>query len=307
MGRAQANSRLGLERTKTASLGRIGYCLEQTGCKAKRRARINHIPYGTIGAVLVTAAPCALVWPAAMIVWGTGYVASTHSHHCVQLVLALDGIVRIRPGPGHRWMMCSAALVRPDAPHEVSVPDSSILLTFVDAESALGAALMKNVDSDINAVPEGTVSTWRRYLGDPGVLTPKRVEPWIRQQVLRDGRAPKIHPAVRRVLRVAREEIIHRGDLSLERLASVAKLSPSRLMHVFTESVGVPIRPYFRWLRMQIAIGQMMGGAKIAEAADRAGFSDAAHLARTIRRLMGMTPGELIRRHADDRAGFVSL
>ena len=47
--------------------------------------------------------------------------------------------------------------------------------------------------------------------------------------------------------------------------------------------------------------------ASITGAAQRSGFSDAAHLTRTLRRMLGMTPGELIRRRAPVRASFVSL
>jgi AraC-like DNA-binding protein len=77
-------------------------------------------------------------------------------------------------------------------------------------------------------------------------------------------------------------------------------------MHVFTASVGVPLRPYILWLRLQVACGEMMRGASIAGAAQRAGFSDAAHLNRTLRRMMGMTPGELMHRRAATRAAFAS-
>jgi hypothetical protein len=40
--------------------------------------------------MLIAAAPGALLWPAAIVVWGPGYVSAAHRHHCVQLVMALD-------------------------------------------------------------------------------------------------------------------------------------------------------------------------------------------------------------------------
>ena len=92
--------------------------------------------------MLVAAAPYALLWPAAMIVWGPGYTSSKHRRHCVQLVMALAGRLRIRGGAGRGWKACGAALIRPDASHEVDAADARILLAFVDAESDLGAALL---------------------------------------------------------------------------------------------------------------------------------------------------------------------
>jgi AraC-like DNA-binding protein len=241
-----------------------------------------------------------------MIVWGPGFTASKHRHHCVQLVMALQGRLRVRSGPRRKWIACGAALVQPDALHEIDATGVSLLLAFVDVESELGAALLQTISSKIVVVPEATVSFWRRCLGDPATLTAERVEPWIRNQLLPERQEPKLHPAVRRVLRTIRNEIETRDDFSLKRMAQVAGLSPSRFMHVFTESVGVPLRPYILWLRLQMACGEVMSGATIAAAAQRAGFSDAAHLNRTLRRMMGMTPGEMLQRRAATRAAFAS-
>jgi AraC-like DNA-binding protein len=76
-------------------------------------------------------------------------------------------------------------------------------------------------------------------------------------------------------------------------LAGIAALSPSRFMHAFTESIGVPVRPYILWLRLQRAACDLMNGATVTNAAHRAGFSDAAHLTRTVRRMLGATPSDL--------------
>jgi AraC-like DNA-binding protein len=64
-------------------------------------------------------------------------------------------------------------------------------------------------------------------------------------------------------------------------------------MHVFTASVGVPLRPYVLWLRLQRASYELMNGATVTETAHIAGFSDAAHLTRTFRRMPGTTPTDL--------------
>ena len=64
-------------------------------------------------------------------------------------------------------------------------------------------------------------------------------------------------------------------------------------MHAFTDSVGVPLRPYVLWLRLQQAMCELGGAANVTTAAQNAGFSDAAHLTRTFRRMLGLTPTEL--------------
>jgi AraC-like DNA-binding protein len=98
------------------------------------------------------------------------------------------------------------------------------------------------------------------------------------------------------VLRLIPERLETSSDVSLKGLAAVAGLSPSRLMHVFTESVGVALRPYILGLRLQQACAELVAGATVTSAAYSAGFADAAHLTRTFRRRLGMNPTDLLQR-----------
>src|SRR6516164_5510451 len=278
--------------------------LEQTGWAGPARDVDPQQEYHSLG-MLVATAPCALLWPAAMIIWGPGFTSTVHKHHSVQLAMALDGgELRIRSGPGHKWRRCGAALVRPDCLHEVDASERQILLAFVDPESDLGAALLEEVPSPIYSIEDAKVKTWRDALGDPMTLTAARVEPWVRSHLLSGRRIPKTHPKVLRALQVLREELAAKHRFPLDYMAEVAGLSPSRFMHLFTESVGVPVRPYVLWLRLQHACGELMSGASVTEAAHHAGFSDAAHLTRTVRRMMGTTPRELVRRRPSTQAAF---
>jgi AraC-like DNA-binding protein len=77
-------------------------------------------------------------------------------------------------------------------------------------------------------------------------------------------------------------------------------------MHVFTESVGIPLRRYLLRLRVQRAAGALAAGHTVTEAAHAAGFADAPHLTRTFRRILGATPRDLLRR-APDAQGLLVL
>ena len=86
-------------------------------------------------------------------------------------------------------------------------------------------------------------------------------KPWVTGTLLRD--LPS---------RLAEAEAV-----SLEVLATSVGLSASRFLHLFTTSVGVPLRPYVLWLRLQCGAGELARGKSVADAAHAAGFSDAAH------------------------------
>jgi hypothetical protein len=84
--------------------------LEQIGCEDYTTALVT-LAVCQNSLMLVSAAPNALLWPAAMLVWGPGYRSSKHQHHCVQLVMALKGELLVRSGPRRKWTKCRAILV----------------------------------------------------------------------------------------------------------------------------------------------------------------------------------------------------
>jgi AraC-like DNA-binding protein len=205
--------------------------------------------------------------------------------------MAIRGTLLIRGSSEDKWIKCGAALIRPDAVHEVDARGTNFLVGFVDVESELGAALSERIKGNISPIATREVSRWRTALGP--TLNEARVERWVKKELLPKRRAVKIHPRVRRVLKYLREKLGGSDDFSLKTLAGISGLSPSRFMHVFTESVGVALRPYILWLRLQRASCELMSGATATQAAHNAGFSDAAHLTRTFRRMLGTTPTDL--------------
>jgi len=241
--------------------------------------------------MLIHPNPGSLVWPAAMIVWGPGFRTAGHSHHSFQLVMVMHGTLLARGGSKDAWMKCGAVLVRPEVAHEIDARESTVLIVFVDPESELGTALGERIGGDISRISDGQVACWRAALG----RTPSeaRVERWVRTELLYGRRPVKIHPRVNRVLKYLRKKLGISDDFSLKKLADISGLSQSHFMHIFTESVGVPLRPYILWLRLQRAACDLVDGATVTSAAHSAGFSDGAHLTRTFRRMLGLTPTDL--------------
>ena len=241
--------------------------------------------------MLLPTTPGMAAWPAALIVWGPGFASTAHRHHCVQLLMTLRGSLLVRNGPEDAWRKCGAVIVQPDVLHEVDARGSTVLIGFIDAESEIGAAFSERVEGDIARVPAHQVARWRAALGPSP--NEARAQRWLTTFLPHRKRAAAVHPGVRRVLSYLRKQQVVLDGLSLKTLAGIAGLSPSRFMHVFTESVGVPVRPYILWLRLQRAACDLTEGASVTSAAHHAGFSDGAHLTRTFRRMLGATPSDL--------------
>jgi AraC-like DNA-binding protein len=230
-------------------------------------------------------------WPPVLLVCGPGFATVAHQHHCVQLLMALHGSLLVRGGRNRAWRKCGAVWVRPDAIHQMDARGSKLLIGFISAESDLGAALAERIEGEIACVPARQVARWRAVLGS----TPDeaRAERWLSEFFTPRRREVAIHPGVQRVLAHLGEPRVAFDGLSLRALAEIAGVSPSRFMHAFTGSVGIPVRPYILWLRLQRAACDLMNGVSATDAAHRAGFSDAAHMTRTFRRMLGATPTDL--------------
>jgi AraC-like DNA-binding protein len=105
-----------------------------------------------------------------------------------------------------------------------------------------------------------------------------------------DGLAGAHRPAVvdARVERTIRSLWQSNRSVNLGEAAAKVALSPARFRHLFVEQTGQSFRSYQLWLRLQRAIEVISNGAAATDAAHAAGFSDAAHLTRTFRRMMGI-------------------
>jgi len=72
-------------------------------------------------------------------------------------------------------------------------------------------------------------------------------------------------------------------------------LSPSRIRHLFVQETGTRFRAYLLWMRLHIAIRQVIaGGSSWTDAAHEAGYADSSHPNRTFRRMFGLSPTSLV-------------
>ncbi|HET6339365.1 MAG TPA: AraC family transcriptional regulator [Polyangiales bacterium] len=258
------------------------------------------------------------LWPPLLASRGKGGRSGKHAHHALHFVLAIDGELRAKVGD--RWRCAAGVVTAPDAVHEIDASDSEVLIVFLDPESVAGAAIAGLIASAEPLLDSSTVgsrprakartqafrsltASERDQLVDltPAQLMRKDGVAWAQRTAAVLGAssslgvtpgAVNVHPRVRRALRHL-QSLPPEGDQSLEALAKVAGLSEGRFMHAFTESVGIPLRPYLAWLKLQRAAAAIVTGSSLGEAAHGAGFSDAAHMTRSFRRMFGVKPSEL--------------
>ena len=101
------------------------------------------------------------------------------------------------------------------------------------------------------------------------------------------------HAGARRELERVRDYIRQNfaSEIGLERIASIAGLSPWHLARSFTRAFGVPPHAYQVQVRVAEARRLLTAGESVADTAAATGFTDQSHLTRHFKRLTGVTPG----------------
>ncbi len=233
------------------------------------------------------------IWPPCFAVLGPGGVSEPHAHHALHLLIALEG--RLVVEIGGREEKAAGVITAPNVPHAIDASGTQVLILFVEPESTDGASLQSILQNGFQLLE--APSRARLLEGLDKAPGRDALESWAQRALdllLGQRSTPSMHPKVRRLLKQLHEQ--PQMETSLQALADGADLSPSRLMHVFTESVGVPLRPYLLWLKVQRAAASIVGGASLTQAAADAEFSDAAHLSRTFKKMFGLTPSTLQKR-----------
>jgi AraC-like DNA-binding protein len=235
-------------------------------------------------------------WPPVLATRGAGARREMHSHHAMHFVLAMDGELRVRTSPQGRWSTAAGVLTSPDTAHAIDAHGVEMLVIFIDPESNAGAVFQSGLEGPARMVT-AKERTELVHHADTRSFELAGADEWLRRAAKTLGLCPTdlqrvVHPGVRRLLAHLSSTGVE-DDVSLDGLAHAVGLSPSRLMHAFTDSIGIPLRPYLSWLRVQRAACAILSGASLSDAAQAAGFADAAHMSRTFTRKMGIAPSAL--------------
>ena len=219
-----------------------------------------------------------------------------HSHHAIQLTLALTGSISIEASsPG---VTSHAAVVAADARHRLT-GCGLIAIVFVDPEGPAGRGLARMFESGDAVVCVENRELHRDFTAVSRVideLSPDALLAAGRNAIERLVPANPPPPTDARLERILAHLVAHPDDtLAAAAEAQRVFLSPERLRHLFVEHTGLPHKSWVVWRRMTCALREYSQGRSLTEAAHAAGFSDSAHLSRVFRRNFGL-PATTLRR-----------
>ena len=226
-------------------------------------------------------------------------ITPMHAHYAIQIGFGPTRGIRFRPTDQESWTEYEGVVIASRQPHTMDATHVSLnAIIFIEPERREGRALTERFGADgISALPA-------ELLAEVG---PALFAAWHEER-----NAAALTAAAQRVVRtltggiepsVVSDERILRAvayisshldaPLTLEEVAEVAFLSPSRFRHLFVEETGTALRPYILWRRFVRVWELLQAGESLSSAAHSAGFADAAHLSRTSRRMFGFPPSML--------------
>ena len=223
---------------------------------------------------------------------GKGITTQIHDHHAVQLIIDLEGEFELRSALKSNRNFKSV-LIGPDFPHECITGNDTMLILNISPESSIGANLKRNYLAengyeDINNTPTAYFVEKLSGLLE-GEINEKNIVAVTEQYLYKlSGTAspPPIDDRVKQAITFLEKK--EWGTIKVKEVADSVYISESRLIHLFKEQVGIPIRKYILWLRLVKAIQYSLQNNNITQAALASGFLDAPHFNKTLKRMFGL-------------------
>ena len=198
--------------------------------------------------------------------------SEAHSHFAGQAVIAATPVVvETEIGP----VAAQCVLIEPGARHRL-LPHPDAELHFVEPTLHWQGAQLAEI---ITGFPYKIV--------DAGNAAPSFWTGWLKGEI-----TPTNDPRLEGAMKLL-DSTLAEGPVRLAPLAASTGLSPDRFRHLFAAQIGIPLRRYVLWRRMALAARGLAKGRTITAAAHEAGFADAAHFARTIKRMFGINARQL--------------
>ena len=241
-----------------------------------------------------------IIWKeSSLFIGSNNTTVSEHQHPMIQLIIGVQDTF-LWKNKSDNWVDKKALLVAPNHRHECNAQGRAVIIIGIDPESKFGQFVQNQylhtdsiIDFPAADLKKINIEEMNNYIKESA---------WDELQLLMQNLFnynSKINIVVKKDERIQNvlnfiTTNIH-TPITTQILMKVSFLSESRLLHLFKQEMGLPIRNFILWQRLRLAFEELTKGNSLTQAAYAAGFADQAHLTRTFVKTMGVTPSTLIK------------
>lgn len=226
---------------------------------------------------------------------------SEHKHHAVQIIVGLDGPITLTFD--NFTHSCPSVMIASDTRHQLDGNQGPQLLLLIDNESIIAQKLADKYfqKASVHIFDESHAQQLRNgfIFPEKAVLACREAHLFVNGLLAAIidphsiGTKKTYDPRIQQALAILRQSLLKK--IVAKEIARQVCLSESRFIHLFSEEIGIPLRKYMLWLRVNRAIQEISSGRSLTDAAYSSGFSDSAHLSRTFRSMFGLTLSEILK------------
>lgn len=216
-----------------------------------------------------------------------------HAHYAATLAISLQENIQIETEKGKNEYR--VALVGPNTYHRTVSPGKEMVALLIDPETYEFSSISEPSDAgdvkplDISSFEHLIPRLWDLYYGrlndsevwDLHLELLRAVRPFQKLPKAIDERIVKIAEMIRKELP---------DSIRMNEIGKHFSVSEDRLIRLFKENLGIPLRRYLLWVRILESAKLLKEGKNLTEAAHAAGFSDSAHFTRTFKENFGFVP-----------------
>lgn len=236
------------------------------------------------------------VQPGRLIAGGGFSDLAVHHHPAVQVTVGGQGRITVtRDGDSHD--VCRLVVVASGARHAVrSDSGSGALMLYFGLQTPQGFALNTLSRSrgqqgvwiidDGQRLAEATAASLDA--DGPRAAADFLVGSLCGMGDRHAGRRPSVHPQLRQAMDFVSSRVPDHIDVAS--VADAVALSPDYLGRLCRQQAGVSFSATIRWERLVTAVGHLIDGRSVTDAAHLAGFADGSHANRVCWEMTGAAP-----------------
>lgn len=190
-------------------------------------------------------------------------------------------------------------VMAPNVMHSTDSEHQPYLALMIDPDHALYGHLYPLLNGEqICSLPAACLATFHSQFQKliAGQLSPDDAKQLVLTLLSTLNPNPlQVLPWDARVLQACHyiQQLVPQQIPTVAQVAAHTGLSESRLMHLFSQQLGISMRRYILWLRIRYAIKLWAAGRSLIDIALEAGFADQAHFTRTLRSMADFAPSML--------------